>query len=62
MYCRKREGLQREEPKYFIYCDYNNFNDINLRMNLRNKLEECPTYYENFEYTIANVLDAHVPK
>ena len=31
-------------------------------MNLRNELEECPTHYENFEYTIANVLDAHVPK
>ena len=28
-------------------------------MNLKNKFEECPKHYENFEKTLANVLDTH---
>ena len=28
----------------------------------RNKLEECPKHYENFEKIFVNVLDAHAPR
>ena len=54
--------FKREEPKHFIYRDYKNFNDMNFRTDLENKLEECPKHYENFEKTFVNVLDAHAPR
>ena len=54
--------FKREESKYFIYRDWKNFNDINFRVNLQNKLEECPKHYKNFEKTFVNVLDAHTPR
>ena len=54
--------FKREEPKYFIYRDYKNFNDMNFRKDLENKLEECSKHYENFEKTFVNVLDAHAPR
>ena len=54
--------FKREESKNFIYRDYKNFNDADFRMDLENKLEECPKHYENFEKTFVNVLDAHAPR
>ena len=33
---------------HLIYRDYKNFNDTDFRMDLENKLEECPNHYENF--------------
>ena len=54
--------FKREESKYFIYRDYKNFNDMNFRKELENKLEECPKHYENFEKTFVNVLDVHAPR
>ena len=54
--------FKREESKIFIYRDYKNFNDTDFRMDLENKLEECPKHYENFEKTFVNVLDAHAPR
>ena len=54
--------FKREESKHLIYRDYKNFNDINIRMDLENKLQECPKHYENFEKVFAIVLDAHAPR
>ena len=54
--------FKREESKHFIYHDYKNFNDINFRIELENKLEECPKHYEHFENTFANILDSHAPR
>ena len=35
---------------------------MNFGTDLKNKLEECPKHYEDFEKTFVNVLDAHAPK
>ena len=43
--------FKTEESKHFIYHDFKNFNDINFRMNLENKLDEFPEHYDNFEKT-----------
>ena len=54
--------FKREESKRFIYRDYKNFNDIDFRMDLENKLEKCPKHYKNFEKTFVSVSDAHAPR
>ena len=62
VYSMLKTCFKREESKIFIYRDYKNFNDTDFRMDLENKLEECPKHYENFEKTFVNVLDAHAPR
>ena len=62
VYSMLKTCFKREESKHFIYRDYKNFNDTDFRMDLENKLEECPKHYENFEKTFVNVLDAHAPR
>ena len=62
VYSMLKTCFKREESKNFIYRDYKNFNDTDFRMDLENKLEECPKHYENFERTFVNVLDAHAPR
>ena len=59
VYSMLKTFFKREESKNFIYRDYKNFNDTDFRMDLENKLEECPKHYEHFERTFVNVLDAH---
>ena len=54
--------FKREESKHFIYRNYKNFNDLNFRKDLENKLEDCSKHYENFEKAFVNVLDAHAPR
>ena len=61
-YSMLKTRFKREESKHFIYRDHKNFNDMNFRKDLENKLEECPKHYENFETTFVNVLDAHAPR
>ena len=61
VYSMLRTYFKREESKHFIYRDCKTCNDINFRMDLENKLEECPKHYENLEKTFVNVLDAHAP-
>ena len=62
VYSMLKTCFKREKSKEFIYRDYQNFNDMNFRTDLENKLEECPKHYENFEKTFVNVLDAHAPR
>ena len=62
VYSMLKTCFNREESKHFIYRDYKNFNDMNFRTDLENKLEECPKHYKNFEKTFVNVLDAHAPR
>ena len=62
VYSMLKTCFKREESKIFIYRDYKNFNDTDFRMDLENKLEECPEHYENCEKTFVNVLDAHAPR
>ena len=62
VYSMLKTRFKREESNHFIYRDYRNFNDMNFRKDLKNKLEECPKHYEIFEKTFANVLDAHTPR
>ena len=62
VYSMLKTRFKREESKHFIYRDYRNFNHMNFRKDLENKLEECPKHYENFEKTFVNVLDAHAPR
>ena len=62
VYSMLKTRFKREESKHFIYRAYKNFNDMNFRKDLENKLEECPKHYENFEKIFVNVLDAHAPR
>ena len=62
VYFMSKTCFKRGESKHFIYRDYKNFNEINFRKDLEDKLEECPKHYENFEKTFVNVLDAHAPR
>ena len=54
--------FKREESKHFIYHDYKNFNKINFRMELENKLQEYWKHWKKFKKTFVNVVGLHVPR
>ena len=47
--------FKKEQPKSYIYCDYENFNNTNLRKDLENKLNEWSMVYKKCEETYWNV-------
>ena len=51
VYSMLKTWFKREESKHFIHRDYKTVNDTDFRMDLENKLDECPKHYENFEKT-----------
>ena len=54
--------FKREESKHFIYHDYKNFNEINFRMELENKLQEYSKHWKKFKKTFVNVVGLHIPR
>lgn len=47
--------FKKEQPKSYIYCDYESFNNTNLHKDLENKLNECSMVYKKHEETFVNV-------
>lgn len=47
--------FKKEQPKSYMYCDYESFNNTNLHKDLENKLNECSMVYKKHEETFVNV-------
>ena len=58
----KKHFFKREESNHLICRNQKIFNDINFRVDLENKHEECPKHYKNFIKAFANVLDPRAPR
>ena len=50
--------FKKEKPISYIYRDYKNFNNTNLRNDLENKLNECSMLCKKYGETFVNALDA----
>ena len=62
VYFMLKTCFKGEELKHFIYRDFKSVNNPDFRIDLENKLEECPKNYISFEKTFVNFLDAHTPR